>query len=60
VRFLFFVVGAEKVANTVLLVRAMDLSTVITLGGVQISKFGEHAWFAIIIVYMIVVVALAA
>jgi hypothetical protein len=46
--------------NSIAPVRAMDTSTIITLGGVQIPMLGERAWLAIIIVYMMVVVAPAA
>jgi hypothetical protein len=59
-RLPLFAIGAEKVAKTVLLVRAMDTSAVITLKGVQISMHGEGPWLAIIIIYMMVVVAPAA
>jgi hypothetical protein len=38
----------------------MDMSTVITLGGVQITMLGERVWLVIIIIYMMVVVAPAA
>jgi hypothetical protein len=50
----------ESGKNGIALVRAMDTSAVITLGGVQIPKLGKRTWLAIIIIYMMVVVAPAA
>jgi hypothetical protein len=35
----------------------MDMSAIITLGGVRKPMLGERAWLAIIIIYMMVVVA---
>jgi hypothetical protein len=46
--------------NSIALVRAMDTSTIITPGGVQIPGLGERAQLAIIIIYMMVIVASAA
>jgi len=38
-------------------VRAMDMPAAITLGGLRIPLLGERAWLAVIIIYMMVVVA---
>ncbi len=46
--------------NSIALVRVMDTSAAITLRGVQVPALGECAWFAIIMGYMMVVVASAA
>jgi hypothetical protein len=46
--------------NGIALFRAMDTSAVITLGGVQIPTLGERTRLAIIIIYMMVVIAPAA
>jgi hypothetical protein len=46
--------------NGIALVRVMDMSAVITLGGVQIPMLGKQAWLGIIINYMMFVVAPAA
>jgi hypothetical protein len=38
----------------------VDMSAVITLGGVQIPVLGEHAWLVVIITYRMVIIAPAA
>jgi hypothetical protein len=54
-------VGAEKVAkNGITLVRAMDTSPVIALGGVQVPVLEKCTQLAVIIRHMMVVVAPAA
>ena len=54
-------VGAEKVAkNGITLVRAMDTSAAVTLGGVQVPVLGERTRLAVILSHMVVVIAPAA
>ncbi len=46
--------------NGIALVRMMDTSSNITLGGVQIPRLGERTWLAVILGHMVIVVAPAA
>jgi hypothetical protein len=41
-------------------VRVMDMSIIITLGGVRVSAFWEHTWLAVILNHVVIVVAPAA
>jgi hypothetical protein len=52
--------SGEGGKNGIALVRAMDTSAVITLGGAHTPVLGERTWLAIIIIYVVVVVAPAA
>jgi hypothetical protein len=38
----------------------MDMSAVITLGGIQVPALGEHAWLVVILSQLVIVVAPAA
>jgi hypothetical protein len=52
--------SGEGGKNGIALVRAMDMSIVITLGGVQITTLGKCAQLAVILSHMVIVIAPAA
>ncbi len=52
--------SGEGGKHSIAFVRAMDTSTIITLGGVWVSTLGECAWLAVILSHMVIVVAPAA
>jgi hypothetical protein len=52
--------SGEGGKNGIALVRAIDMSAVIPLGGVQVPGLGEHALLAVILSHMMIVVAPAA
>jgi hypothetical protein len=52
--------SGEGGKNSIALVRLMDISVIITLGGVQIPALREHAWLAVILSHMMIVIAPAA
>jgi hypothetical protein len=49
--------SGEGGKNVIALVRAMDTSAVITLGGLRIPALGERAWLVIILSHMVIVIA---
>jgi hypothetical protein len=49
--------SGEGGKNGITLVRAMDPSAIIALGGVRVPMLGECAWLAIIMRHMMVVLA---
>ncbi len=52
--------SGEGGKNGITLIRVMDASAIITLGGVRVPALGERAWLAVILSHMMIVVASAA